>query len=82
MARSRLWILAAFLFVVALSASSSAQPPDAKDKDKGKTSDAVDKGKAPDAPAPAAGDKVDIKWKFEKDKPFYQEMVTKTAQDT
>jgi hypothetical protein len=72
--RSRFWVLAAFLFIVALSASTSAQPPDAKDKDK-------DKGKAPEAPAAAAGDKIEIKWKFEKDKPFYQEMTTKTTQD-
>ena len=42
-----------------------AQPPD----------------KAKDDKSEPAGDKVDIKWKFEKDKPFYQEMTTKTTQD-
>jgi hypothetical protein len=39
--------------------------------------------KAADKPAEAqaaAGDKVDIKWKFEKDKKIYQEMTTKTTQ--
>jgi len=47
-----------------------AVPGNAQDKDKGK--DDKDKGKG--------GDKVTLKWKFEKDKPFYQKMVTKTAQ--
>ena len=41
-----------------------------KDKDKGKEKDA-DKG---------GGDKVSLRWKFEKDKTFYQKMVTKTVQ--
>jgi Family of unknown function (DUF6263) len=35
--------------------------------------------KPADAPA-ATGDKVDIRWKFEKDKKIYQEMTTKTTQ--
>jgi hypothetical protein len=48
-----------------LAASSRAQ-----DKDKGKD----DKGKG------KGGDKVTLKWKFDKDKVFYQKMVTKTTQ--
>jgi hypothetical protein len=38
------------------------------------------KDKAKDG-APATGEKVDLRFKFEKDKPFYQEMTTKTTQD-
>jgi hypothetical protein len=41
-----------------------------QDKDKGKDSKGTDKG----------GEKVTLKWKFEKDKVFYQKMVTKTSQ--
>ena len=33
------------------------------------------------AKAAAPGDKVEIRWKFEKDKKFYQEMATKTVQN-
>jgi len=43
-----------------------------QDKDK-------DKGKEPDKSK--AGDKVSMKWKFEKGKAFYQKMVTKTTQN-
>jgi hypothetical protein len=43
---------------------------DKKDKDKG-DKDKGDKDK---------GEKVTLKWKFEKDKPFYQKMTTKTDQ--
>jgi hypothetical protein len=71
----------AFAFLIALTATISAQPPDAKDKDKDKAKTPDTATKAPDTPAAAAGDKIDIKWKFEKDKPFYQEMTTKTTQD-
>src|SRR5438132_14369349 len=75
--RIRFWVLTGFLVVIGLSAPTTAQD------DKGKAAPAQDKGKAPaPAPAPAAaGDKVELKWKFEKDKPFYQEMTTKTQQD-
>jgi hypothetical protein len=62
--------------MLALGVSGSISAQDAKDKDK--AAPAQDKSKAP---APAAGDKVELKWKFEKDKPFYQEMTTKTNQD-
>jgi len=72
--RSRFWVFTALLLVIGLSAPITAQD---KDKDKGA---AKDKAAAP-APAAAAGDKVELKWKFEKDKPFYQEMTTKTQQD-
>src|SRR5262249_9366555 len=51
----------------------------AQDKDKAKDSD-KDKAAEKAAP-PAAGDKVELKWKFAKDKPFYQEMTTKTSQE-
>jgi hypothetical protein len=43
-----------------------------KDKDKGKDKD-KDTGKG--------GENVTLAWKFEKDKPFYQKMVTKTEQN-
>jgi len=72
--RSRFWVLVALLTAVGLSAPITAQDKE-KDNDK-----AAAKDKA--APTPAApGDKVSLKWKFEKDKPFYQEMTTKTQQD-
>jgi hypothetical protein len=75
--RIRFWILPALLVVVGLSAPITAQ--DGKEK----TAPAQDKAKAatPPAAAPATGEKVELKWKFEKDKPFYQEMTTKTQQD-
>lgn len=66
MARCRFWIATALLVAFAGSATLTAQD---KDKDKSK-----------EAPA-ASGDAVDLKWKFEKDKPFYQEMTTRTTQD-
>src|SRR5262249_12877670 len=48
-----------------------------KDKDKGK-----DKDKDKDKEKPKdTGEKVSMKWKFAKDKPFYQKMVTKTVQN-
>jgi hypothetical protein len=48
----------------------------AQDKDKDK------KDSAPKpADPPASGDKVALKWKFEKDKPFYQELTTTTTQN-
>ncbi len=74
MPRKRFWAMTAFLLVIGLSAPITAQDT------KGKAAPSKDKDKAAPAPA-AAGDKVDLKWKFEKDKPFYQEMTTKTQQD-
>jgi len=63
--------------LIGLSAPITAQDP-AKDK----TDKQDDKAKATTkAPEAAAGDKVDIKWKLEKDKPFYESMTTKTTQD-
>lgn len=74
MPRSRFWVFTALLVVIGLSAPITAQD---KDKDK-----AANQDKAADKAAPApAGDKVALKWKFEKDKPFYQELTTKTQQD-
>jgi hypothetical protein len=61
--------LVAGLLVLGVMAGLAA-PGNAQDKDKGK--DDKDKGKG--------GDKVTLKWKFEKDKVFYQKMVTKTTQ--
>lgn len=46
---------------------------DKKDKDGEKPKDGGDKGKD--------GDKTALKWKFEKDKVFYQKMYTKTVQN-
>jgi hypothetical protein len=63
--RSRFWAFSTLMLLVCFSATNWAQPPD----------------KAKDDKSEPAGDKVDIKWKFEKDKPFYQEMTTKTTQD-
>jgi hypothetical protein len=73
---SRFWIIPALLALVGLSAPITAQ-------DKDKAAKAADKGKAAEAKAPEAapGDKVELKWKFEKGKPFYEEMTTKTQQD-
>jgi hypothetical protein len=77
-------LLAGFLVVAV--AVSLAIPAVAQDKDKAKAKD-KDKEKAKekepakkDEPAKATGDKVGIKWKFEKGKAFYQKMVTKTVQ--
>ncbi|MFO0809587.1 MAG: DUF6263 family protein [Gemmataceae bacterium] len=77
MPRLRYWLSAALLAVIGLSAPSTAQDSkDAKDKK------AEDKAKdAPPPPPAAAGEKVEFKWKFEKDKPFYQTMTTKTNQE-
>ena len=72
--RIRYWVLAALLVVIGLSAPITAQ--DNKDK-----APAKDKAAAPPVTPAASGDKVELKWKFEKDKPFYQEMTTKTQQD-
>src|SRR5262245_43808219 len=74
---SRYLIVSCLLLLVGLSAPMSAQ-------DKDKATDATgDKAadKAAEKAAPAAGDKAELKWKFEKDKPFYQEMTTKTQQE-
>jgi len=58
--------LVAFLVLGVLG--GLALPASAQDKDKGK-----DKGKG-------GGDKVTLKWKFDKDKVFYQKMTTETKQ--
>jgi hypothetical protein len=59
----------AFLLVLAALASATVPAVGQKDKDKDK-----DKDKA------KGGEKVTLKWKFEKGKTFYQKMVTKTVQ--
>jgi hypothetical protein len=64
--------LMACLLVLGVTAALSL-PALGQDKGKGK-----DKGK--DKDGSKGGDKVTLKWKFEKDKPFYQTMVTKTVQ--
>ncbi len=65
MLRSRFFIGLSLALGLVAAATLSAQ--DSKDK-------------AKDG-APGSGDKVDLRFKFEKDKPFYQEMTTKTTQD-
>jgi hypothetical protein len=55
-------------------ATALAVPALGQDKDKGKGKD-KDKGKTEDK-----GGAVTLKWKFDKDKTFYQKMVTKTVQ--
>jgi hypothetical protein len=80
--RSRYWVLTASLLAVGLTAPITAQDnkdKPAQDKDKNKAAAPADTSK-PTTPA-AAGDKIELKWKFEKDKPFYQEMRTQTNQD-
>jgi len=85
--RSRYLIVSALLLLIGLWAPVPAQDKGgdkAKDKAAPKADDkAAPKAddKAAPAPAPAAGDKVELRWKFEKDKPFYQEMTTKTQQE-
>jgi hypothetical protein len=59
----------ALLLVLGALATATVLAADEKDKDKGK-----DKDKA------KSGEKATLKWKFEKDKIFYQKMVTKTVQ--
>jgi hypothetical protein len=67
--------------VVALSVPALAQDKDkAKDKDKDKPKDKATAEKPGDKPADKGGPTVTLKWKFEKDKPFYQKMTTKTVQ--
>jgi hypothetical protein len=73
--RSRLLIAPALLVLVGLSGRITAQ-----DKAKDKAGDKAAE-KAAEKATPPAGDKVELKWKFEKDKPFYQEMTTKTQQE-
>ena len=66
--RSRYWIVSALLLLIGLSAAGTAQ--DSKDKakdDKAKAPEAKAEPKAAETP-PAAGDKVELKWNFEKDK--------------
>ena len=73
-------LLAGFLVMavaVCLAIPVLAQDKD-KDKDKEKVKD-KEPAKKEEAVKPS-GDKVSIKWKFEKDKTFYQKMVTKTVQ--
>ncbi|MFO0878066.1 MAG: DUF6263 family protein [Gemmataceae bacterium] len=62
--------LMAGLMVLGLLAALATPSASGQDKDKDKNKD-KDKG---------GGDKVTLKWKFEKDKVFYQKMVTKTVQ--
>src|SRR5581483_4409107 len=77
--RSRYWIVTALLLVIGVSAPIIAQDK-GKTPDKGGDKAKADTPKAADTPA-ATGDKVELKWKFEKDKPFYQAATTKTQQD-
>jgi hypothetical protein len=70
---SRYLIVSCLLLLIGLSPMPAQDKDKAKDADKDKTADK--------ASPPAAGDKVELKWKFEKDKPFYQEMTTKTQQE-
>lgn len=70
--RRGLWIIA----LCALGLVLPAVGQDTKDKSKDKT-----KEKAPTEKVAAGQDKgAVLKWKFEKDKPFYQEMTTTTQQ--
>jgi hypothetical protein len=67
-ARVRFWLVVAMMLgLVCFTTGSSAQ-------DKGKTED-----KAAEKTATADG-KVELRWKFEKNQPLYQEMTSKTSQ--
>ena len=73
-----IWLVSRLLILVGLSAPIAGPGQGQSDKDA--TGDkAADK--ATERPRRPPGDKVEFKWKFEKDKPFYQEMTTKTQQD-
>jgi hypothetical protein len=67
--RSRYWLLIGMMLLIGQSAPITAQDKTDKQDDKAK------------AAQPAPSDKVEIKVKFEKDKPFYEEMTTKTTQE-
>src|SRR5262249_55277810 len=85
--------LLAAVAVLAVSALPLFGQDKDKDKNKDKKDDKAPPAKAEEKPgdkkddhkddkpaAPAAGDKANLRWKFEKDKPFYQKMTTKTEQ--
>ncbi|MFM7150368.1 MAG: DUF6263 family protein, partial [Gemmataceae bacterium] len=84
-------LLAGFLMVGLLAGLTvPAAVGQEKDKEKPKEKDTAPAAKAPGdkpgdkapeaKPAEDKGEKVSLKWKFEKDKVFYQKMVTKTVQ--
>ncbi len=63
------------LLILALAAMPAVTQEKDKDKDK-------DKDKKDNPPVEVkAGEKVDLKWKFELNKPFYQQLTTETTQD-
>ena len=75
-------LLAGFLVVavaVCLAIPAIAQDKD-KDKDKNKDKAKEKEPAKKEEPVKPSGDKVSIKWKFEKDKTFYQKMKTTTVQ--
>src|SRR4051812_42612598 len=75
-------LMACLLVLGAMAVLSVPAIGQGKDKDKDKEKDKTDK-KDKDTPKKAADDKKDgpaLAWKFEKDKVFYQKMVTKTVQ--
>ena len=86
MLRIRDWLVLALMFGFAAPSASFGAQDKAKGDDKAKAAEkAAEKPaeKAAEKPADkpiAEGDKVELKWKFEKDKKIYQEMVTKTSQ--
>lgn len=88
MLRMRDWLVLALVFGLAAATTSAPAQDKAKADDKAAPkaeekaapkADAKAAPKADEKPA-AAGDKFDIRWKFEKEKKIYQEMVTKTTQ--
>jgi len=75
--KSHRWTLA--LSLLAVPVLLLAQDKKDEKKDEPKKDEPKPAASAP-APAAPAGDAVDLKWKFEKDKTFYQEMTTDTKQ--
>jgi ribosomal protein S25 len=72
-------LAAAFVLLLGIAVPLAAQDTKDKNKDKNKATaaDTKDKDKSKDKDQ---GGKAELKWKFEKGKPFYQKMTTTTEQ--
>ena len=69
-----------FCAATALALADDPKKPDEPKKPDAPAAKPDAPDKKPDAPPPAAGDKANLAWKFEKDKTFYQKMTTVTKQ--
>jgi hypothetical protein len=77
--RIRQWAVLALIFAI-VGSTAAIRAQDDKAKAEAKPQDKEKAVEKPADPPAATGDKVDIKWKFEKEKKIYQEMTTKTTQ--